>query len=76
MLGANGHMGHEGGRRSGCDRLMRGADRPWTAAAHFSYEGMVCGWQARVRLWDNEGHFQFIIGKASCRRMSLPPPAP
>ena len=35
--------GHEGGRRSGCDRLMRGADRPWTAAAHFSYEGMVRG---------------------------------
>jgi len=45
-------MGHEGGRRSGCDRLMRGADRPWTAAAHFSYEGMARGWQARVRLWD------------------------
>ena len=43
ILGANGHMGHEGGRRSGCGRLMRGADRPWTAAAHFSYEGMVRG---------------------------------
>ena len=43
ILGANGHMGHEGGRRSGCDRLMHGTDLPCPAAVLSSYEGMIHG---------------------------------